>query len=367
MDHLESVGVANGGASALRKAAGEAERRHISAVIFLASTKVSTIPGISIAGSSPEATLYTPALDAEYLVLGAPRTMNTIPVTPEGLPTPALITRTCLKILGSPVLIVDAGSYAEPKIPHIDLEGRAVGGRIDAENALPEGSALKLYQSAKTLGSMLGSSEEFILVGESMPGSTTTAMAVMEALGFRALGRVSSASPENPQKLKEEVFRSALRRSNATLPLEDVFRAASLFGDPLHISIAGFAEGAMEKGSFVLLSGGTQMASVLAILRRLGVELKGIAVGTTRWIIEDRSSDLAGLVKDIAPEVPVLYTKLSFSSSRFPGLRAYEKGYVKEGVGAGGAAVAVHLKRKADSEELASKIEEEYSKLAGGL
>jgi len=343
--------------------AEELRRRHVTAVFFIASTKVSTIPGISIAGANPDATLYTPALDVEYLVLGSPKTMNTIPVTPEGLPTPAVISRTCLKILGIPLIVVDAGSFVEPRIPHIDLDGRSVGGRIDVEDALPYSSARALYESAKTLGLMLGSRDVFLVVGESMPGGTTTAMSIMEALGFRAVGRVSSAAPRNPHRLKEEVFRAALRRTGLSIPVSDVFEAVSRLGDPLHISIAGFVEGALERGSFVMLAGGTQMASVLAILRRLNAELRDIVIGTTRWIVEDRQSDLVGLVRDIAPSVPVVYTKLSFASSRFPGLRAYEEGYVKEGVGAGDMAVVLHLKAGVDHVKLASEVEAEYSRL----
>ncbi|MEM2302276.1 MAG: TIGR00303 family protein, partial [Sulfolobales archaeon] len=34
-------------------------------IYVIASTRTSTIPGISIAGASPELTLYTPALDVE--------------------------------------------------------------------------------------------------------------------------------------------------------------------------------------------------------------------------------------------------------------------------------------------------------------
>jgi NaMN:DMB phosphoribosyltransferase len=38
-----------------------------------------------------------------------------------------------------------------------------------------------------------------------------------------------------------------------------------------------------------------------------------------------------------------LATELSFATSRYPQLQAYEQGYVKEGVGAGACAIAAHL------------------------
>jgi NaMN:DMB phosphoribosyltransferase len=38
-------------------------------------------------------------------------------------------------------------------------------------------------------------------------------------------------------------------------------------------------------------------------------------------------------------------TQLSFQNSKFAALRAYEQGFVKEGVGAGACAIAAHLYR----------------------
>ncbi|MEL9929915.1 MAG: TIGR00303 family protein [Sulfolobales archaeon] len=334
------------------------------AVYFIASTRVSTIPGISLAGASPEQTLYTPALDVEYLMLGAPKTMPVIPTTPEGIPTPALLTRVALSISGIPYIVVDSGSFIEPMIPHIDLRGRSVGGRIDIENALPLEKVLELFEESRVLGRSLGSREALIILGESMPGGTTTAMAIIESLGFRGVGRVSSASPSNPHDLKKEIFEKAVRRSSEKIPVSDVFKAVSIFGDPLHISMAGFTLGALERDSRILLSGGTQMAAVLAILRRLEADLRGrVAVGTTRWIIKDESSDIIGLVRDIYPEVPIAYASIDFSDSPYPGLRAYERGFVKEGVGAGGSLIACMLLKKIRYETLLKALYSEYERI----
>ncbi len=342
----------------------ELRRRFLVATYFIASTRTSTIPGISIAGASPEATLYTPALDVEYLVHGKPISMNVIPVTPDGIPTPALLTRVALELLDVPTIIVDAGSFLDPRVPHIDLPSRRVGGRIDVEDALPMDVARNLFEEAKLLGKMLGNERTAFVVGESMPGGTTTAMTIMEALGFKAVGRVSSADPNNPHELKKQVFSKAVQRSGLGIPVDDPFLAVAKFGDPLHVSIAGFVAGLLERGSIAMLAGGTQMCSVLAILRKLGIELrKRVAIGTTRWIIEDRSSDIVGLVKDIAPEVPILATKLSFENAPYQGLRAYERGYVKEGVGAGGTLVALSIYRGTELGYVLRKIFEEYERL----
>ena len=43
---------------------------------------------------------------------------------------------------------------------------------------------------------------DLIVVGESIPGGTTTALAVLRALGIDARFKVSSSMPENPHNLK---------------------------------------------------------------------------------------------------------------------------------------------------------------------
>ncbi len=334
------------------------------ALYFIASTKTSTIPGISVAGPSPEGTLYTPALDVEYLATGRPLTLNVIPMTPEGLPTPALLTRVALSMLSIPYMIVDAGSYIEPRVPHVDLPSRRVGDRIDTGRALPVETARALFEESRMLAEMLVPDRGSVIVGESMPGGTTTAMAIMEALGFKAIGRVSSAGPNNPHELKKRVFEEGVKNSGLAIPTSNVFEAVAAVGDPLHISIAGFVMGALSRNTRILLAGGTQMCAVLAILKKLGAELRErVAIGTTRWIVEDPSSDIEGLVMDIAPEVPIIATALSLGDAPFPGLRMYEQGFVKEGVGAGGTIVALTLLRGVELDELKRAIYSEYQRL----
>ncbi len=339
----------------------EVASRKLCNLYFIASTKTSTIPGISIAGATPELTLYTPALDVEYLVLGMPKTLDVIPVTPQGFPTPAVITRVSLSLLEDPMMVVDAGSYIEPKIPHVDLPSRSVGGRIDIEPALPRGVAKKLFEEAKLLAKMTVPRRCAVLVGESMPGGTTTSMAILEGLRYRARDRVSSASPNNPLELKWSVASKALSRVSKGA---SIFELVEEVGDPLHISIAGFTTGAIEKGCVVVLAGGTQMCSVIAIMKSLGIDYKGrIAIWTTRWIVDDPQSDIVSLLKDIDPSVPLAAARISFAKSRFEGLRMYEEGYVKEGVGAGGTAIVAMIRAGVSEEELVRAIEREYERL----
>ena len=116
----------------------------------------------------------------------------------------------------------------------------------------------------------------------------------------------------------------------------------------------------------VLMAGGTQMAAVLAIVKGMDPDVIGnLALGTTRWIIEDKQSDMMSLVAQSA-EVPILAADLNFSGSRYDGLRIYETGIVKEGVGAGGSSLAAVLSQKGITlEKLQKRIDENYARLLG--
>ena len=228
-------------------------------LIFIASTMTSTIPGISVAGPTPEATLLTPALDVEYLVAGRPLSSNSIPVTPTGIPTPALLSRVALNLLGIPFLVVDAGSYVKPRVPHVRLPSATVGGDIRSGRALPKGRSRELFEESMTLGLMLARNTD-VIIGESMPGGTTTAMAIMEALGYNARGRVSSAGPVNPHELKVRVVEEGFRNAGLKLPAGDVFEVVDTLGDPLHISIAGFVVGALSNNSLSIPLNGFPLA-----------------------------------------------------------------------------------------------------------
>ena len=131
-------------------------------------------------------------------------------------------------------------------------------------------------------------------------------------------------------------------------------------------AFAGLVLGAAKKTP-VLMAGGTQMSAILAIVNALEPNiLDNLAIGTTRWIIIDKTADLKGIVTQIA-DVPILAADLDFSQSKFEGLKAYEGGAVKEGVGAGGAAIAAMLKSKGSvtKEILLREIERNYEKIVG--
>jgi len=333
------------------------------ATYVIGSTKTSLIPNISIAGSIPIATLFTPALDVEYLKLGRPTTLDIIPATPNGIPTPALITRSALITSKIPYLVVDSGSYVEPKIPRIVLPSRCVGGRIDLEQALPPGTSEKLFNEALSLGLTLGSIADVVLIGESIPGGTTTAMAILYALGFKHLKLISSSMRDNPIEIKKAVVERAVKRLNNSL---NVFEVNDYVGDPVHISVAGIALGVLQSNSYVVLAGGTQMLSVLAIMGAVmsSFNQEKVIHATTKWVIRDRGRELSEFLSTYYPRVTLVYSDLDFTNAPFEGLRLYEEGYVKEGVGAGGTAFLA-LTRGVGYDDLINTIYDEYSRLVG--
>lgn len=143
----------------------------------------------------------------------------------------------------------------------------------------------------------------------------------------------------------------------------------------MQIAAAGMAIAASRRCG-VLLAGGTQMLAVYTLARALMQyhastfqlhpgrgELSSltwqpqqVVVGTTRWVAEDSTGDTIGLAQDIG-NVPLLATQLNFTNSRYPQLRVYEQGYVKEGVGAGGCAIAAHLYQGWNTVQLLQAIE----------
>ncbi|MEM1683963.1 MAG: TIGR00303 family protein [Ignisphaera sp.] len=331
------------------------------ALYAIGSTMTSTIPNISIAGAMPIATLFTPALDVEYVHYGKPVTLDIIPTTPTGIPTPAIITRVSLQLSRTPFIIVNTGSYITPKIPVIDLPSRCVGGRIDVEDALPRGTSKKLFEEARSIGYMLGSATDVVLVGESIPSGTTTAMAILQGLGYNAYNLVSSSMKNNPVDLKRLVANKAIERLKNS---RDPFTVNDVAGDPLHISVAGLALGALEAESFVILAGGTQMLAAIALMKAISPEFRQerMILATTRWIVMDKGREITSFIESVAPQMSIVYSYLDFSDAPFDGLRAYEEGFVKEGVGAGGTAFLAILKG-IEVSDLVKAIYIEYERL----
>jgi uncharacterized protein (TIGR00303 family) len=336
-------------------------------VCTIAQTDTARIPGLSAAGATPALRELTPAADAEALYYGSARCLHGVPANPLGPPGPAIITIAALRLARIPYLVVDAGTRVRPQVPAIRL-GETAGACITTGRAVPH--AEELYERGRLLGAQLAACADYLVLAESVPGGTTTALAVLLALGLDAAGRVSSSMAATPHGLKEAVARQGLAHVDRAAVARAPLRAVAAVGDPMQAAVAGLALGACDRVP-VVLAGGTQMAAVLALARALraqegrSLEPRQLAIATTRWVLADPTADLPGLVAQLGP-YPVLGSGLSFTASRYAPLRRYEDFLVKEGVGAGGAAVAATLRVGATVEQLRRAVERVYRRLPRG-
>jgi uncharacterized protein (TIGR00303 family) len=329
----------------------------------LAHTDTCLIPGISAAGLNEELRAYTPAADAEVVCGGEPRCLPRLPSHPSGVPGPAAITRAALGLSRIEPCFVAAGLRVWPDAPVRPVACRPGGSVVDG-CAVPE--ARQLFDAGCRLGRELAQDAAYLVLGESVPGGTTTALALLLALGIPASGRVSGSVPDNSHPLKQAVVERGLAAAGLR-PGDgqaDPLGAVSRIGDPMQPLAAGMALAAVEAGRHVLLAGGSQMVAVAALLNSLGgaAALERVVLGTTRWVLNDPAADVAGLTADVSPDLPLLAVNLVFSASRHAPLRAYERCLVKEGVGAGGACLAALLSG-ASLDELHAAIDAAYDLL----
>ncbi|MCS7118893.1 MAG: TIGR00303 family protein [Archaeoglobaceae archaeon] len=311
-------------------------------ILVIGNTKTAEIPGITVAGANPELIKYTPPADAELLYHGKCISIESIPATPDGKPTPALLTFTALRLTKIPLLVVDSGLIVKPKIPHITL-GAPVGENIAKFRAMEKEDVEKVVKNGKILGEQLSKLASLLIVGESIPAGTTTAGAALKALGFEP--RVSSSMPDNPVDLKRKVIDEAVKRVHSKDPIEII----SAVGDPVMAGIFGILNGCRR----VLLAGGTQMVAIANLAKSLDCE---VSIVTTEFVANDKNADLS-----LAP-CEVFVTKIPLARSRYPGLRAYADGFVKEGVGAGGMTFLAY-KKGIKEEEFLKEVERDYERI----
>ena len=298
--------------------------------VVLGNTMLSTVPGISGAGPTPEKTLLTPVLDAELITNGAITSMPARPNTPTGCPTPASITRSMMELTGLSPVFINAGLAHTPTVPCLDVYGRP-GGDPRIEDAVPD--APLLFERGEAIGRILANYSDLLMLGECVPGGTTTALCVLQALGYDA--SVSSAFPRNPLDLKEAVCREVLTRIRETGVEEPVgiLRAA---GDPMMPVAAGIAS---TYSGEIIFAGGTQMLAVAAVLKALGRRVPHLA--TTVYVRDDPSAGFSRSVAEVG--TTAYYVDPDFKNIGHPGLARYCIGEVKEGTGAGGAMVLAYL------------------------
>jgi len=330
----------------------------------IGNTLTSTIPGVSEAGDTPELTLFTPAADAEMLVSGKTTCMKGIPINPGGIPTPATLTMAALELSEMPLHIINGGCKINPYIPYYDVGGRC-GEAITSGKSVH--NVKECFEKGKILGEMLAKGNDFLVASESCAGGTTTALAVMMAMGVVKENLVSSSSPRNPKELKTRIVNEALVAAGIKIGdlRHDPLKAIECVGDPMMPVNVGLIIGA-AKHIPVIIGGGTQMAAVIAAVIELDPSVIGnIIQGTTRWLVNDPNSDICKMIAGISKDVPIVYINMDYSKSPYEGLQAYEWGFCKEGVGCGGASISAIISTagEVDCNIILDKVHEIYKRI----
>ncbi|MFC7204527.1 nicotinate-nucleotide--dimethylbenzimidazole phosphoribosyltransferase [Haloferax namakaokahaiae] len=294
-------------------------------VLVAGTTKTAKIPGLSAAGADPSLVGHTPSADAEIIEYGDTVRSPVTPVSPTGCPTPAAITRAVRELTGFDALVVDAGLAEPTAAPTIDVGAKP--GR-DIREADPVPTAPGVFEAARQLG--VAFPEDELVIGETVPGGTTTAMGVLRALGEDI--PVSSSLPENPTGLKEEVVSEAFDASGIS-PEQTAHQpelAARFLGDPVLPVVAGLTVGALEADIDVTLGGGTQMLAAAALVRHAGA-LGDVTIATTSYVADDVPA-FATAAESLSLDLVV--TDPGFETHP---LSQYAEGEAKEGAGMGGA------------------------------
>ena len=330
-------------------------------MLAMSNTATANIVGITQAGI-PGSIYLTPILDGEFIATGEVRSMPDVAETPKGVPTPALITRGVhLLAPFSHIELLDLGLEVQPKGDDITIHHHG----IHPSQSIAEGAnidAQALFEKGLAFGKTYVCKDDYLILGESVPSGTTTATATALALGYDAKVLFSSSFKEVPNTIRQEIINKALENVKGKT---DLFEILGSVADNMLIFNAGFVLGVGERFP-VVLAGGTQMACVLLVVNSLrgltpndlfseqenesfagltpltkgqaqDLPLRDVALCTTKWVAEDKHSDIKALLEMLEFPINAYYTDFDFALSDHPALKLYDEGEAKEGVGAGGA------------------------------
>jgi len=307
-------------------------------MLALSNTKTASIEGITQAGI-PGMIHLTPTLDSEFVCTGEVRSLENIAETPKGVPTPALITRGVhLLAPYGRVELLNLGLEVAPKVQYFKVHEF----NIEPSQSIAKGAninAQELFQKGIDFGQNYECKDEYIILGESVPSGTTTAMATTIGLKHKVKEYFSSSFKDVPTDVRENTLKLALSH---LAHKDDIFTVLSKVSDNMLIFNAGFILGLNNRVPLVL-AGGTQMVAVLLIVDRMlklmGGTMKSsnLSLCTTKWIAEEKESDIKALLELLSLPINAYYADFDFSLTTHPALKLYDEGEAKEGVGAGGA------------------------------
>lgn len=333
-------------------------------LLVLAATRTAEHEGISAAGATAASRRFTALADAELLLRGPGGQRRwSLPPLPAGV-SPALLSHVAAKYLKLQPQVAALGLEQQPDFPHLRMEPANQGPSdcLSSGRAMPALRVRRLWQQGVRVGSRLNRP---LLLAECVPGGTTTAQAVLTALGVGVADWVSGSARLPPRDLKHALVRSGLAQADlGESPGTEAVLAA--VGDPFQAFAAGLLVGTVHSRQPVLLAGGSQMLAVLALsLQALPPSeqcrlTSQVLLGTTAWLAQEQSpagsgSSLARLVNAVGEHfdrpLAAVASGVRFHNSDQQQLRDYEDGHVKEGVGAGGLLLLAQL-RGAGRQEL---------------
>ncbi len=351
-------------------------KQDFSLVLVLAGSLTAEVEGISAAGATSASRRYTALADAELILYGPEGARNySLPPLPAGV-SPALISYVASRRIGVKPLVISVGLFQSPSFPHLRVESPSLGPAlcVSTGQAMDISRVKLLWERGLLMGRKL---THPLLLSECVPGGTTTAQAVLTGLGLPVADLISGSARNPPMALKKELVDTGLNAAAFSKEVEPQDLMAAV-GDPFQPLAVGLLVGAREAGQAVLLGGGSQMLAVLALaLRSLKPSMRkmfvdGVALGTTSWLLEERTSSALGaaplvrLMDRIGENFDVsllgFATGLHFFGSKHQPLLDYELGYVKEGVGAGALAFLAQL-QGASCAQLVESCEEAIDEL----
>jgi uncharacterized protein (TIGR00303 family) len=349
-------------------------------LMCVGGTKTSDLVGLSGAGATPEDRRQTPKCDAEALVNGLAGRTSRLPVSPEGIVSPVVISTACLKSLSIPIKIIDCGTFSAPVDGEVITVGTPPANCLSDGFAQVPGDVERLFQTGLELGEQFARSHDLVIIAECVPAGTTTAFAVLTGLGYDVHGAVSSSMPNFNHQMRWQLATTGLTKAGLmsavvagdpeeTLRrLETPLKVVAAVGDPMQPFAGGLALAASNKAA-VIMGGGSQMLTVYALAQACAASgithnRENIGIVTTSWVAFDKNAKVGEISK--AVNAPFGCSLLDFSKSIHNGLRAYEEGHVKEGVGAGASIVLAHLLGKLTESELIASIDETYTRMVTG-
>lgn len=288
-------------------------------VVLLGTSRLSLIPGLSGAGSTPEDTWNTPARDAAFVAGYGPH--------PSCL-TVAAVTKAMCTITGTTPIFINAGYAGGLPVPAEVLSRTPAGDPRDEPSVT---DAETIVQNAAEIGAALADNYQTLWLGECIPGGTTHALCILRALGIG--GRVSSSGMKETGTAKEAVWEGIRNRC----PDISTLRGAALLreaGDPVMAAAVGLIKGFSGE---IVLCGGTQMLAVAA----LAGDTEGrVSCAMTDLVWQDPAADVVHIADAVGIPVAVAPVPARFVREPSPSRACISR--VKEGFGAGGALALAH-------------------------